>query len=49
MLNKFFLCRKISITPAKMFFFFSNIISMSEYYDFSCFDIMYLTKDKIKH
>ena len=30
-------------------FFFSNIISMSEYYDFPCFDITYLTNDKIKH
>ena len=29
--------------------YYSNIISMSEYYDFPCFDLTYLTNAKIKH
>ena len=29
--------------------YYSNIISMSKYYDFPCFDITYLTDAKIKH
>ena len=29
--------------------YYSNIISMSKYYDFPCFDITYLTNAKIKH
>ena len=29
--------------------YYSNIISMSQYYDFPCFDITYLTDAKIKH
>ena len=28
--------------------YFSNIISMSEYYNFPCFDLTYLTKIKVK-
>ena len=29
--------------------YYSNIISMSEYYNFPCFDLTYLTNAKIKH
>ena len=29
--------------------YYSHIIRMSEYYNFSCFDLTYLTNAKIKH
>ena len=29
--------------------YYSNIISMSEYYNFPCFDLTYLPNAKIKH